>query len=249
MVFSGLLALLTTSSALAEEILVAVASNFTAPMQEIAQEFEARSEHQVKLAFGSSGKFFAQINHGAPYQAFFSADTEKPERLIKVGLAEAASRFTYAEGKLALWSASAEVVDSKGRVLEKNQYRNLAIANPKLAPYGAAAMETLDNLKLLELSRPRWVQGENISQTYQFVASGNAELGLVALSQIQHDGKLKSGSAWVVPENLYAPIRQDAVILDNGSDSAAMRDFWKFVQSDKAARIIRAYGYNTPTAH
>ncbi|WGL17132.1 molybdate ABC transporter substrate-binding protein [Microbulbifer bruguierae] len=237
------LAVFSLGTARAEELTVAVASNFTAPMKEIAARFEANSDHRVKLAFGSSGKFFAQISHGAPYQAFFSADQSKPARLVELGLARADSRFTYAEGQLALWSAKPDFVDPHGEVLKRQQFKRLAFANPKLAPYGVAAVEVLERLNLLEQTRGRWVQGENISQTYQFIASGNAELGFVALSQIQHDDTIKRGSAWILPRNLYNPIRQDAVILREGAKVSALADFWQFLQSAEARAIIQSYGY------
>ncbi|WP_233998944.1 molybdate ABC transporter substrate-binding protein [Microbulbifer pacificus] len=242
-----LLAVAMLSAAVrADELTIAVASNFTAPMQEITRQFEKRSGHKVRLAFGSSGKFFAQISHGAPYHAFFSADQDKPQRLDKLGQTTKDSRFTYAEGKLVLWSSEPGVVDAKGTVLNQGAYNKLAIANPKLAPYGAAALEVLRHLQIEEQSRTHWILGENISQTYQFVASGNADLGLVALSQVLKNGEVTSGSAWIVPTQLYRPIRQDAVILKRGTELPALREFWAFVQSEEARAIIRAYGYNTP---
>ncbi|WP_295797592.1 molybdate ABC transporter substrate-binding protein [uncultured Microbulbifer sp.] len=235
--------LLPTSFVRAEELTIAVASNFTAPMREIAARFEAQSDHRVALVFGSSGKIFAQISHGAPYQAFFSADQSKPARLVELGLANGDSRFTYAEGKLALWSRQPDYVDDQGKVLKQGKFNRLALANPKLAPYGAAALEVLQNLQLAEQNRSRWVFGENIAQTYQFVASGNAELGFVALSQILRDGRVSQGSAWVVPEELYNPIRQDAVILKSAEKQSVLREFWRFIQGPEARKIIESYGY------
>ncbi|WOX05585.1 molybdate ABC transporter substrate-binding protein [Microbulbifer pacificus] len=231
----------------ADELTLAVASNFTAPMQEIARRFEQRSGHRVKLAFGSSGKFFAQISHGAPYHAFFSADQAKPAQLVKLGLADAGSRFTYAEGRLALWSSKPGFVDAAGEVLKHGDYNKLAIANPKLAPYGAAAVELLQQLQLEEQTRARRVQGENISQTYQFVATGNADLGLVALSQILKDGKVEEGSAWIVPVQLYSPIRQDAVVLKRGEHVPALEQLWAYMHSAEVSALIRSYGYGTPS--
>lgn len=227
----------------ADEVQVAVAANFTAPMQAIAAAFEQDTGHKARLAFGSSGKFYAQIRNGAPFQIFLSADGEKPARLEQEGMAVAGTRFTYAIGQLALWSAKAGLVDNKGDVLKQGGYAHLAIANPKLAPYGAAAIEVLKNLGLLDTVQPRLVQGENIAQTYQFVASGNAELGFVALSQVMKDGKLTQGSAWIVPANLHTPIRQDAVILAGGKGNAAASALMAYLRSDKAKAIIRAYGY------
>jgi molybdate transport system substrate-binding protein len=241
--FAGLVALGLPMSLRAADVQVAVAANFTAPMRAIAAAFEQDTGHKALLAFGSSGKFYAQIRNGAPFQVFLSADDEKPARLEQAGMAVAGTRFTYAIGQLALWSAKAGYVDNKGEVLKQGAYAHLAIANPKLAPYGAAAIEVLKNLGLLETVQPRLVQGENIAQTYQFVASGNAELGFVALSQVTRDGKLTQGSAWIVPAHLHAPIRQDAVILANGKDNAAASALMAYLKSDKAKAVIRAYGY------
>jgi molybdate transport system substrate-binding protein len=241
--FAGLVALGLPMSLRAADVQVAVAANFTAPMRAIAAAFEQDTGHKALLAFGSSGKFYAQIRNGAPFQVFLSADDEKPARLEQAGMAVAGTRFTYAIGQLALWSAKAGFVDNKGEVLKQGGYAHLAIANPKLAPYGAAAIEVLKNLGLLETVQPRLVQGENIAQTYQFVASGNAELGFVALSQVTRDGRVTQGSAWIVPAHLHAPIRQDAVILANGKGNAAASALMAYLKSDKAKAVIRAYGY------
>ena len=227
----------------AEEVQVAVAANFSAPMQVIAAAFEKDTGHKAQLAFGSTGKFYAQIKNGAPFQVLLSADAETPAKLEREGLAVPRTRFTYAVGKLALWSAREGVVDGKGDVLRQGHYAHLALANPKLAPYGAAAIEVLKHLNLLDAVQPRLVQGENIAQTYQFVASGNAELGFVALSQIMKEGKLIDGSVWIVPDNLHAPIRQDAVMLASGKRNAAARALMAYLKSNKAKDVIRAYGY------
>lgn len=235
---------LAAPAASAEEIQVAVAANFTAPMQTIAAAFEKDTGHKARLAFGSSGKFYAQIKNGAPFQVLLSADDETPARLEQEGMAVPGTRFTYAIGKLALWSAKEGMVDSKGETLKRGGYAHLAIANPKLAPYGAAAIEVLKKLALLDAVQPKLVQGENIAQTYQFVASGNAELGFVALSQVTQDGKLIKGSAWMVPGNLHAPIRQDAVILANGKGNPAASALMAYLKNDKAKAVIRAYGYD-----
>jgi molybdate transport system substrate-binding protein len=232
-----------SAGAFAAEVQVAVAANFTAPMQKIAADFERDSGHKALLAFGSTGKFYAQIRNGAPFEVFFAADDETPARLEKEGFAVAGSRFTYAIGQLALWSAQPGYVDDKGAVLKQGAFAHLAIANPKLAPYGAAAAETLNRLGLLAALQPKFVQGENIAQTFQFVSTGNAELGFVALSQVSEGGKLKSGSAWVVPSALHAAIRQDAAILVRGKDNPAARALMKYMKEDKARAIIRAYGY------
>lgn len=228
----------------AEEVQVAVAANFTAPMQAIAAAFEKDTGHKARLVFGSTGKFYAQIKNGAPFQLLLSADAETPARLEREGMTVDATRFTYAIGKLALWSAREGMVDGKGEVLRKGGYAHLAIANPKVAPYGAAAIEVLKHLSLLEAVQPKLVQGENIAQTYQFIASGNAELGFVALSQIMKDSKLISGSTWFVPDNLHAPIRQDAVILASGKGNAAASALMAYLKSDKVKAVIHAYGYD-----
>lgn len=225
-----------------EEIRVAVASNFAAPMNEIAREFEQSSGHTVHLSFGSSGKFFAQIKHGAPFQVFFSADQAKPQALEQEGLVVVGSRFTYASGALVLWSRTLELGDNGANILRSGEFNKLALANPRLAPYGVAAEEVLTNLQLREITKPKWVQGENIAQTWQFVHSGNAELGFVARSQIVHQEK-EAGFVWIVPPALYNPIRQDAVLLRPGENNKAARELLDFVRSELAKKIIEAYGY------
>ncbi|WP_413437079.1 molybdate ABC transporter substrate-binding protein [Sulfuriferula sp. GW1] len=242
---AGLVAFdLVAGSASADEVQVAVAANFTAPMQKIAADFEKDTGHKALLSFGATGSFYVQIRNGAPFDILLAADAETPSRLEKEGLGVSGSRFTYAIGKLVLWSAKPGFVDGKGDVLNKGDFRHVAIANPKLAPYGAAAMEALTRLGLLTALQPKFVQGESIAQTYQFIATGNAELGFVALSQVLNkEGKLVSGSAWVVPASLYMPIRQDAVILTHGKDKAAAAALMKYLKGDKARAVIKAYGY------
>ena len=239
----GLFALFIATAARAEEFTLAVASNFATPMQAIAAKFEARTGHKVNLASGSSGKLFAQIRHGAPFDAFFSADQVKPSRLVALDLAKGSTLFTYANGTLVLWSSHADLVDGQGSVLNTGRYKKLAIANPRLAPYGIAAVEALQSLGIEQSSRARRVQGENISQTYQFVATGNADLGLVALSQLMRNGRLSKGSAWIVPQSLYRPIRQDAVILNRGVDSPALAEFWAFFSGPEVQEILASFGY------
>ncbi|MBS0316885.1 MAG: molybdate ABC transporter substrate-binding protein [Proteobacteria bacterium] len=229
----------------AETVQVAVAANFTEPMKAIAADFEHDTGNQVQLSFGSTGKFYAQIKNGAPFDLFLAADEATPERLEKEGGAVAGSRFTYAVGRLVLWSAQAGVVDDQGAVLKGNAFKALAVANPKLAPYGAAAIQTLTKLGLLEQIQPKIVQGENIAQTYAFVASGNAELGFVALSQVYADGKIKSGSGWIVPDDLHVPIRQDAVQLAKARDNKAAAALLAYLRSDKARAVIRSFGYGS----
>ncbi|BCB26010.1 molybdate ABC transporter substrate-binding protein [Sulfurimicrobium lacus] len=237
------LALASAGPALADEVQVAVAANFTAPMKAIAAEFEKDTGHKAQLAFGSTGKFYAQIKNGAPFQVLLAADDETPAKMEKEGMAVAGSRFTYAIGTLVLWSAKPGFVDDKGAVLAKGEFAHLALATPKLAPYGAAAMETLTKMGLVDKLQAKIVQGENIGQTYQFAATGNAELAFVALSQVIKDGKIGAGSAWIVPQSMHAPIRQDAVILASGKGNAAAEALMKYLRSAKATAVIKSYGY------
>ncbi len=235
--------LLAATAVHAGEVQVAVAANFTAPAQQIAAEFARQTGHQAVLSFGATGKFYAQIVNGAPFEVFLSADDTTPAKLEMEGRAVAGSRFTYAVGTLVLWSAKADGVDAKGEVLKGGSFKHLAIANPKTAPYGAAAIETLTRLKLLDAVQPKFVQGENIAQTFQFVSTGNAELGFVALSQVFKDGKLTGGSAWIVPANLHEPIRQDAAILARGKDNPAAAAFIDYLKTPRAHAIIASFGY------
>lgn len=228
----------------ADTVSVAVAANFTAPMQKIAAAFEADTGHKAELSFGATGKFYAQITHGAPFQVLLSADDTTPSRLEREGKAVAHSRFTYAIGTLVLWSAQPGTVDAKGDVLKSGDFKHLAIANPKLAPYGAAALQVMEKLGVATALQPRLVQGENIAQTFQFVSTGNAQLGFVALSQVMADGKIRSGSAWQVPASLHEPIRQDAVLLMPGKDSAAASALLTYLRGSKARAIIQSYGYS-----
>ncbi|MFI5445434.1 molybdate ABC transporter substrate-binding protein [Polaromonas sp. UC242_47] len=234
---------LVSASALAAEVQVAVAANFTAPMKLIAAEFEKESGHQTVLSFGATGKFYAQITNGAPFDVFLSADDSTPAKLEKEGAAVSGSRFTYATGKLVLWSAQPGLVDDQGEVLKKGDFKKIAIAAPKLAPYGAAAVETLTQLGLMDKLLPKLVQGESIGQTYSFVSTGNAELGFVALSQVYEGGKIKSGSAWIVPGKLHSAIRQDAVLLSKAKDNPAAVALMAFLKTEKAKAVIRSFGY------
>lgn len=227
----------------AAELNVAVAANFTAPMQKIAAAFEKETGHKLALSFGSTGKFYAQIRNGAPFEVLFAADQETPARLEQEGLGVAGTRFTYATGKLVLWSKQPGLIDDKGEVLRTGSFERLALADPKLAPYGAAAMQTLNQLGLADALAGKLVQGESIGQAYQFVATRNAPLGFVALSQVYAEGRLTEGSAWMVPEALYTPIRQDALILAKGRDNAAAADLMRYLQGEAAQAVIRSYGY------
>lgn len=239
-----IVSLLAAAGLHAAEVQVAVAANFTAPMQQIAADFEKDTGHVAKLSFGATGKFYAQIVNGAPFELFLAADDTTPAKLEKEGHAVAGSRFTYAVGTLVLWSSKPDFVDGKGEVLKSGKVNKVSIANPKTAPYGAAAVETLKKLNLLAAVQPKFVQGENISQTLHFVSTGNADLGFVAMSQVFKDGKLSSGSAWIIPGEFHEPIYQDAVILAKGKDSAAAAALLAYLKSDKAKAVIKSFGYD-----
>jgi len=209
-------------------------------IKEIVQRFEEQSRHRVVLAPGSTGKHYAQIRNGAPFDVFFAADARRPILLEKEGLALPGSRFTYALGRLVLWSPDAGKVDPAGMVLDTMSYRHLAIANPKLAPYGKAAREIIEKRGLWQTLQNKLVRGENIGQTFHFVKTGNAELGFVAWSQILRPGKLTTGSWWVPPQALYSPIEQQAVSLN---DNEQTRDFLAFIRGDEGRTIIKSFGY------
>ncbi|SEI40159.1 molybdate transport system substrate-binding protein [Azotobacter beijerinckii] len=242
--FVALSAGLIACAAQAAEVQIAVAANFTAPIKEIAADFEKDTGHKVIASFGPTGGFYTQIQNGAPFEVFLSADDTTPEKLEKEGATVPGSRFTYAIGKLVLWSAKPGYVDDKGEVLKKNAFKHLAIANPKTAPYGLAATQVLAKLGLSEAVKPKLVEGANIAQAHQFVATGNAELGFVALSQVSKDGKLTEGSGWTVPASLHDPIRQDAVILAKGKDNPAAKALVDYLKGPKATKVIKAYGYD-----
>jgi molybdate transport system substrate-binding protein len=235
---------LAMSSSHAATTLVAVASNFTKPMTDIATAFEKATCHSANLSFGSSGKFVAQLENGAPFEVFLSADDKNPKELEQDGFAVSGSQFTYAVGKLVLWSATSGLVDDQGEVLSTGAFKHLALADPKLAPYGAAAVEVLQKLGLFNTVQPLFVQGENIAQTQQFISTSNAELGFVALSQVIENGKIATGSGWIIPDNLHSPILQDAVLLKKGAENPAALALLKFLKSPQAQAIIRQYGYN-----
>lgn len=222
---------------------MAVASNFADAITTIAERFEARSGHKVILSFGSTGKHYAQIKNGAPFDAFFAADVHRPELLEEEGIALSGTRFTYAAGKLVLWSSEKSYVDPEGSVLQHGEFRFLAIANPKLAPYGRAAQEVLEALGLWAKLSRQIVRGENISQAFQYVKSGNAELGFIAYSQVKRANHPIQGSFWEVPQDLYTPIEQQAILL---KDSDAARAFLSFVRTDESLKIVHDYGYDTP---
>ena len=232
-------------SADADEIQVAVAANFSAAAQKIAVQFEKDTGNTVKLSFGATGKFYAQIEAGAPFDVLLAADQTTPGKLVTEGKGVPATLHTYAVGKLVLWSADAGLVDGKGEVLKSGQWKHLSVADAKLAPYGQAAKETLAALKLTDGVQARIVTAENIGQALQFVQSGNAELGFVALGQVQPpDGSKVPGSMWLVPDNLYTPIRQDAVVIAATKVSKAATEFVDYLASDPARAVIKAYGYS-----
>ena len=232
-----------TLGAHAEVVQVAVAANFTAPARTLAEIFAKTTGHEARLSFGATGAFYTQIKNGAPFDVFLAADNERPLRLEKEGDTVPGTRFTYAVGQLVLWSAKPDLVDNQGAVLKSGNFNKLAIANPKLAPYGAAAVQTMDKLGLTAALQPKLVTGESIGQTYTFIATGNAELGFVALSQVLDGGKLKSGSAWVVPAQYHEPIIQEAVQLKRSAGNPAAKAWMALLHSAGAKDLIRSYGY------
>ena len=236
----------STQFAAAEEAQLAVAANFAAPAKRLAEHFAQRTGHKLAISAGSTGKFYAQIANGAPFDVFLSADEETPRRLEREKLGVPGSAFTYAIGKLVLWSAREGLVDDKGEILRQGAFKRLALANPKLAPYGAAAQQAMEKLGVWPALQSRLVQGESIAQTFQFVASGNAELGFVAWSQIVEGGAAPRGSHWLVPPALYSPIRQDAVLLARGAGNPAARQFLAFLRDADARELIRRFGYDLP---
>jgi molybdate transport system substrate-binding protein len=233
---------LASLTACADEVTVAVASNFTVPMQKISSEFEKETGHRIVASFGATGKFYAQIKSGAPFEVLLAADDKTPAQLVKEGYAISGSQFTYAIGKLVLWSVKPGIVDTKGEVLRAGNFDHIAIANPKLAPYGAAALETMKALGVYDALQAKLVVGENVGQTQQFIASGNALIGFVALSQVMKNGSIE-GSAWIVPANLYHPIRQDAVMVNKGKGKPAAEALMKYLRGEKAKTVIQSFGY------
>ena len=230
-------------TAQADEVQVAVAANFTAPIQAIAVDFKKDTGHTLIAAYGATGQFYTQIKNGAPFEVFLAADDSTPQKLEQAGDIVPGSRFTYAVGTLALWSAKDGYIDGTDKVLLANQFKHLSIANPKAAPYGLAATQVLSKLGLTDKVKDKLVEGQNITQAYQFVSTGNAELGFVALSQIYKDGQVSNGSAWIVPEAMHDPIKQDAVILKKGENNPAAKALTEYLKGPKAAEIIKSYGY------
>lgn len=232
-----------TGSVTADGLRIAVASNFRTAMGALEEVFEARSGHTLQISFGSTGKQYAQIHNGAPFDVFLAADSLRPQLLEQEGRAEPGSRFTYAIGRLVLWSPQPGLVKAGGDILHGDRFRHLAIANPELAPYGEAAREVLVALSQWERLSGRIVRGENISQAFHFVSSGNAELGFVALAQLAGRGAAADGSYWLIPQELYTPIHQQAVLLSN---TAAARAFLAWIEGPEASAIIRDHGYGLP---
>ena len=238
--------LLVGQTSWAASTLVAVAANFSKPMTEIAAEFKKATGHSAKLSFGSTGKFVSQLEHGGPFEVLLSADEKAPQRLVESGLAVANSQFTYAIGRLVLWSAKPGYVDDQGKILSTGGFKHIALADPKLAPYGAAAVEVLKKLGLFDKLQPLFVQGENIAQTFQFVSTGNAPLGFIALSQVIENGKIAKGSGWIIPREDYSPIRQDAVLMKKGAENPAATALLDYLKSAPALAIIEKFGYDLP---
>lgn len=236
-------ALACSALAHAEVVQVAVAANFTAPAKALAEILAKTTGHEAQLSFGPTGGFYTQIKNGAPFDVFLAADDERPARLEKEGDTVPGTRFTYATGKLVLWSSKPDMVDDQGAVLKGGQFGKLAIANPKLAPYGAAAVQTMEKLGLTETLQPKLVTGESIGQTYNFIATGNADLGFVAMAQVLEGGRLKGGSMWVVPAQYHEPIVQDAVLLKRGANNPAARAWMELLRSERTRELIRSYGY------
>ena len=226
-----------------ETIHIAVASNFADTMKALVRRFETNHACRVRVSLGSTGKHYAQIVNGAPFDLFFAADRSRPERLEHEAFAVRNTRFTYAQGRIVLWSSNVGYVDSSGEILKQGRFRHLAMANPRFAPYGKAAQEVLDAFSVAERLADRVVFGENVAQAYQFIDSGNAELGFVAYSQVKRLDETERGSYWEVPRTFYSPIEQQAILLRDGTMARA---FWEFVQSPEALMIIRDHGYDIP---
>lgn len=233
-------------SCAADTVQVAVAANFYKPLQQIAQQFEQDTQHKVQISVGSTGKLYAQIINGAPFEVFFAADQARPSLLVKQELALAESQRSYAQGQLVLWSPNASLIDQQGKVLSSNNFNHLGICNPKTAPYGAAAVEALEHLGLYSQVQNKLVEGQSVAQTFQQISSGAVELGFVALSQVLVNGEVREGTAWMVPEQLYSPIKQDVVLLTKSNDNPAALAFMAYLQTDSTQDLIRAAGYSIP---
>lgn len=240
----GAVTMAFSAASLAGHAQVAVAANFAEPIKAVAAVLGKTTGHTLSITVGSTGKLYAQIRNGAPFDVFMAANSAAPVALENDGLARPGSSFNYANGNLVLWSADAAKVDARGDVLKGSGFRKLAYANPKTAPYGEAAVQVLDKLGLTTALTPKLVQGESIGQAFSFVHTGNAEIGFVAMSQVLEGGKLKSGSMWVVPQALYSPIRQDAVLLNRGANNPAAVALVNLLKSPNIKDLIRSYGYD-----
>jgi molybdate transport system substrate-binding protein len=238
--------LLAAGALHASQVRVAVSANMAAPMQRIAADFERATGYEVVPSIASTGRFYAQLRGGAPYEVLIAADEEVPARLEREGLAVPGSRFTYAIGRLVLWSLDPHGVDPQGNILKQPPHGRLAISDPQLAPYGRAAIETLTRLGVLAAWRPALVHGETVTQAFQYVASGNASYGFVSLSQVMSDGRISKGSGWVVPPQYHLPLKQEAVLLNGGRTSAAAIALVDYLKSEPARATLRSYGYETP---
>jgi len=229
-------------STFAGEVSVAVATNFTDAARGLAPLFEKATGHTARISFGSTGKLYTQIENGAPFELFLAADSRRPQKAESEGLAVPGSRFTYAMGKLVLWSAKSAAWSDVESYLKRGSFAHLAIANPKTAPYGLAAEQVMQGLGVWQALQPRIAQGDSIAQTFQFVATGNAEAGFVAASQVKA-WKGDAGTVWDIPQALYAPIEQQALLLKKGENNSAAKAFLKFLQSETARTVITGYGY------
>lgn len=240
----SVMGLLWCGASAAAEAHIAVAANFAEPIKAVAAVLKKTTGHTLKVTVGATGKLYAQIKNGAPFDVLLAADSKTPAQLEADGLTQAGSRFTYATGKLVLWSADATKVDAQGEVLRTGHFRKLAYASPKVAPYGAAAVQAMNQLGLTAALTPKLVQGESIGQTFGFIYTGNADLGFVAMSQVLEGGQLKSGSLWVVPQNLYQPLRQEAVVLQRAANNPAAQALMALLKSPNIKDLIRSYGYD-----
>jgi len=235
-----------STPACAAEVSAAVAANFAAPMERIAALFHKESGHTVKLRLAASGKLYAQIKGGAPFDVFLSADEELPKRLLQEGLAVGGSRFVYATGRLVLWSVQPGLVDEKGAVLNSGNFDKLAYANPSFSPYGIATRETLTKLTMWNAMQKKLKKADDLTQAYQLAATESADMAFIALSQVMRDGKVATGSWWIVPPELHNPIRQSAVLLSGAKEPAAAQALLAFLKSEKARAVMRGFGYETP---
>ncbi len=231
-----------TRTACAEEVSIAVAANFTDATRQLIPLFEQSTGHTTRVSYGSTGKLYAQIEHGAPFEVFLAADTERPRKAEQSGLAVPGSRFVYARGKLAFWSAREDLFSDGEAFLKSGEFRHIALANPKTAPYGQAAQQVLEQLGVWDDLQSQLVRGDSIAQTFQFTVTGNADAGFVALSQVRA-WQQPGGSLWIIPQDYYAPIAQSAVLLKKGTDNPAAQAFIDFLRGDAARDVIASYGY------